>query len=151
MVDQQVIIAGGGIGGLATALALSHQGRAVKVLEQASEFGEIGAGIQIGPNVFKMFEVLGLTEAISDLAVFPDKLTMRDALTGALITSVPVGSDAFRARYTYPYGVIYRPDLHDVLIDACAAAPLAERPVRRRPHGAAGAHCRARGTHSGAP
>ena len=67
-------------------------------LEQASEFAEIGAGIQIGPNIFKMFEVLGLTDAISDLAVFPDHLIMRDTLTGHGITSVPVGSAAFRAR-----------------------------------------------------
>ncbi len=132
MASDQVIIAGGGIGGFAAALALSRKGRPVKLLEQASEFGEVGAGIQIGPNVFKMFDVLGVTDAIRDVAVFPDKLIMRDALTGALITSVPIGSPAFRARYAYPYGVIYRPDLHNVLIHAAQASPLVETQVNQK-------------------
>ncbi len=128
---DQIIIAGGGIGGFAAALALSQKGRSVMLLERASEFAEVGAGIQIGPNVFKMFDVLGVTEAINDVAVFPDNLVMRDALTGDRITSVPVGSAAFRARYNYPYGVIYRPDLHKVLIEACAASPLVELQVNQ--------------------
>ena len=132
MSDDQIIIAGGGIGGFAAALALSQKGRAVKLLEQASEFAEVGAGIQVGPNIFKMFDVLGVTDAIKDLAVFPDNLMMRDALTGDRITSVPIGSDAFRARYKYPYGVIFRPDLHNVLIDACAASPLVELQVLQK-------------------
>jgi salicylate hydroxylase len=124
MADQPIVIAGGGIGGFAAALSLARKGRAVTLLEQAPEFGEVGAGIQIGPNVFKMFEVLGLTEAILDVAVLPEFLVMRDALTGGEIVRMPVGSKAFRERYTYPYGVIYRPDLHNALIDACKAEPL---------------------------
>jgi salicylate hydroxylase len=124
MADQPIVIAGGGIGGFAAALALSRKGRAVTLLEQAPEFGEVGAGIQIGPNVFKMFEVLGLTDAILDTAVLPEFLIMKDALSGNEIVRMPVGSDAFRKRYTYPYGVIYRPDLHNALIDACKAEPL---------------------------
>lgn len=128
---DQIIIAGGGIGGFAAALALSQKGRPVKLLEQASEFAEVGAGIQIGPNVFKMFDVLGVTEAISEVAVFPDNLVMRDALTGELITSVPVGSAAFRARFNYPYGVIYRPDLQQILIEVCADSPLVELQVKQ--------------------
>ncbi|MDH3236716.1 MAG: 3-hydroxybenzoate 6-monooxygenase [Alphaproteobacteria bacterium] len=124
MAEQPILIAGGGIGGFAAALALSRKGRAVTLLEQAPEFGEVGAGIQIGPNVFKMFEVLGLTEAILDVAVLPEYLVMRDGLSGDEIVRMPVGSEAFRERYTYPYGVIYRPDLHNALIDACANEPL---------------------------
>jgi salicylate hydroxylase len=124
MAEQPIVIAGGGIGGFAAALALSRKGRPVTLLEQAPEFGEVGAGIQIGPNVFKMFEVLGLTEAILDVAVLPEFLVMRDGLTGDEIVRLPVGSKAFRERYTYPYGVIYRPDLHNALIDACKAEPL---------------------------
>jgi salicylate hydroxylase len=69
-----VLIVGGGIGGLAAALALSRKGIAVRVLEQASEFKEIGAGIQLGPNVFRMFEVLGLTEQMFHWAAFPEGL-----------------------------------------------------------------------------
>jgi 3-hydroxybenzoate 6-monooxygenase len=124
MAEQPIIIAGGGIGGFAAALALSRKGRAVTLIEQAAEFGEVGAGIQIGPNVFKMFEVLGLTDAILDTAVLPGFLIMRDALSGSEIVRLPVGSEAFRKRYRYPYGVIYRPDLHNALIDACKAEPL---------------------------
>ena len=56
-----VLVVGGGIGGLGTALALSRKGIPVHVIEQAPEFKEIGAGIQLGPNVFRMFEFLGLT------------------------------------------------------------------------------------------
>lgn len=131
MSDEQIIISGGGIGGFAAALALSQKGRAVKLLEKASEFAEVGAGIQIAPNIFKMFEALGVTEAINDVAVFPENLIMRDGLNGDQIVQVPIGGDAFRQRYKYPYAVIYRPDLHNVLIDACKASPLIELQVNQ--------------------
>jgi len=123
MADKPIIIAGGGIGGLAAALALGQKGRDVQLLEQASEFAEIGAGIQIGPNVFKMFDVLGLTEAIRETAVFPENLIMRDALSGKEVVRVPVGSKGFLERYKFPYGMIYRPDLHNALISACNEQP----------------------------
>src|SRR3989338_11264809 len=93
------LVCGGCIGGLAAALALSKKGRAVQVLEQAATFGEIGAGIQLGSNIFKMFDYLGLTEAINRTAVFPDNLIIRDALSGAELIRVPVGSEAPRAKY----------------------------------------------------
>ena len=104
--DKPIIIAGGGIGGLAAALALSLKGYESIVLEQASEFGEIGAGIQLGPNVFRMFKRLGLTDAINGAAWFPDQLIMRDAVTAELVTALPL-DDAFRAKFTEPYGVIH--------------------------------------------
>lgn len=114
-----ILISGGGIGGAATALALARQGRAVRLLEQSREFGEVGAGIQLGPNVFKMFEQLGLTEAIESAAVRPNALVMRDALDGSVVTRVPLNDEAFRAQFPYPYAVTYRPDLQNALIDAC--------------------------------
>src|SRR5271166_3662510 len=87
---QQVLIVGGGIGGLAAALALARQGIAAQVIDQAPEFKEIGAGIQLGPNVFRMFDVLGLTEPISALAVFPNNLIMMDSVTAQEITRIPL-------------------------------------------------------------
>ena len=112
---QQVLIVGGGIGGLAAALALARKGIASQVIEQAPEFKEIGAGIQLGPNVFWMFEALGLIEPISALAVFPNNLIMMDSVTGQEVTRIPLG-DAFRKKFHHPYALIHRADLHKVLL-----------------------------------
>jgi salicylate hydroxylase len=116
------IVAGGGIGGLAVALVLARQGHAVQVLEQADALGEIGAGIQLGPNVFRIFEHLGLTEPIRRVSYFPPNLVMRDVRTGELVVRTAVGEQALAA-YGQPYGVIYRADLHQVFLDACRELP----------------------------
>jgi salicylate hydroxylase len=116
-----VIIAGGGIGGLAAAIMLAKKGLAVTVLELAEEFGETGAGIQIGPNAFGMFEALGIRSKINEVAVLPQALVMMDALSGDEITRVPLNNDLFNSKFSQPYGVIYRPDLHNILL-ACAEA-----------------------------
>jgi salicylate hydroxylase len=127
------LVAGGGIGGLAAALALSRRGYTVRVLEQSSEFKEIGAGIQLGPNVFRMFEILGLTDAIRSQAAFPENLVMMDGITGEEVTRVPIGSEAFRMRFGgYPYAVIHRADMHRVFLDACAAEKNIELSVLRK-------------------
>jgi 3-hydroxybenzoate 6-monooxygenase len=117
-----LIVAGGGIGGLAAAYVLGRAGHHVTVLEQAATFGEIGAGIQLGPNIFKMFEYLGLTDAVSQVAFFPPGLGMNDVRTGEKVIRVPLGETA-RDAYGYPYGVIYRVDLHQVFLQACKALP----------------------------
>ena len=121
--DLPVIIAGGGIGGVAVGLALGRKGYSVRVLEQADGFGEVGAGLQIAPNAFRMFKALGVSDAINDVAVFPDALVMMDALNGCEITRVPLNDQLFREHFEYPYAVIYRPDLHRVLIEACRDLP----------------------------
>lgn len=121
--DRQVLIVGGGIGGLAAALALARRGIASQVIEQAGELKEIGAGIQLGPNVFWMFDVLGLTAAISALAVFPDNLIMMDSISGEEVTRIPLGK-AFRDKFKKPYALIHRADLHKVLLEACHAASM---------------------------
>jgi 3-hydroxybenzoate 6-monooxygenase len=121
--DREVLIVGGGIGGLAAALALARKGIAARVIEQAAEFKEIGAGIQLGPNVFWMFEILGLIEPINALAVFPDNLIMMDSITGEEVTRIPLGAD-FRKKFKHPYGLIHRADLHKVLLEACRKSDL---------------------------
>src|SRR6516225_5099945 len=121
--DEQVLIVGGGIGGLTAALALARQGIASQVIEQAAAFKEIGAGIQLGPNVFRMFERLGLIEPISAFAVFPNNLIMFDSITGDEVTRIPL-DDAFRKKFHYPYALIHRADLHNVLLEQCRKSNL---------------------------
>jgi 3-hydroxybenzoate 6-monooxygenase len=121
--NEQVLIVGGGIGGLTAALALARQGIASQLIEQAASFKEIGAGIQLGPNVFRMFERLGLIEPISALAVFPENLVMFDSITGEEVTRIPL-DDAFRRKFHYPYALIHRADLHNVLLEQCRQSNL---------------------------
>ncbi|MES2979957.1 MAG: 3-hydroxybenzoate 6-monooxygenase [Pseudomonadota bacterium] len=114
--DLPVLVAGGGIGGLAAALALVRQGFAVKVLEQAPEIGEIGAGIQLGPNAFHAFDALGIGERARGRAVYTDEMVMHDAVDGSLVGRIPTG-EAFRARFGNPYAVIHRVDVHKSLLE----------------------------------
>jgi salicylate hydroxylase len=122
MADDAVLIAGGGLGGLAVALALGRQGRRVRVLEQRAELGAIGYGIQLGPNVFPMFERLGIVDAVLAQSIIPRACIMFDALSGQEVTRIP-GERELRARFGHPYIVIHRVDLHGVLMDACKALP----------------------------
>src|SRR5437764_2132744 len=121
--SEQVLIVGGGIGGLTAALALARQGIASQLIEQAAAFKEIGAGIQLGPNVFRMFERLGLIAPISALAVFPENLIMFDSITGEEVTRIAL-DDAFRKKFHYPYALIHRADLHTVLLEQCRNSNL---------------------------
>ena len=120
--DLPYIIIGGGIGGLACALALARKGFRSLLLEQAAEFGEIGAGIQLGPNVFRMFDKLGITDRVRKLAVFPEYLMMRDTITTDVVTKINL-DETFLARFGNPYAVIHRADLHRALLEACAECP----------------------------
>ena len=115
---REILVAGGGIGGLAAALALAQKGRKVRVLEKAAEFGEIGYGIQMGPNVARMLDRLGVLEALEPASVFPEALIFADALTNEEISRISLGK-AFLARYKFRYFVIHRRDLHGGLLEAC--------------------------------
>lgn len=111
-----VIVAGGGIGGLAAALALVRQGFRVKVLEQAHEIGEIGAGIQLGPNAFHAFDALGVGDKARSRSVFTDYMVMHDAIDEYQVGKIPTG-EAFRQRFGNPYAVIHRVDVHLSLLE----------------------------------
>jgi salicylate hydroxylase len=117
---QPILIAGGGIGGLAAALGLARAGFSVVVLEKAAVLGEIGAGIQLGPNAFHAFDALGVGEAARRMAVYIDQLRLMDALSGDEITHIDLGED-FRRRFRNPYAVVHRGDLHGVFLAACRA------------------------------
>ena len=123
--SEPILILGGGLGGLTTALALARRGIESRVLEGAPEFGAIGYGIQFGPNVFHVFDSLGVTAAVMAKADAPPAVLMRDALTGDVLASIPTGA-SFRARFRHPYIIIHRIDLHNVLLDACRRAPEIE-------------------------
>lgn len=120
-----VLVAGGGIGGLAAALALTRQGFSVKVLEQAPRLGEIGAGIQLGPNAFAAFDALGIGESARGRAVYIDEMVMHDALDETLVGRIPTG-DAFRQRFGNPYAVIHRADVHMSLLEGAQQSGLVE-------------------------
>jgi salicylate hydroxylase len=111
-----VIVAGGGIGGLAAALALVRQGFEVTVLEQAPEIGEIGAGIQLGPNAFHAFDALGVGDKARGRAVYTDYMVMHDAIDEYQVGKIETG-EAFRKRFGNPYAVIHRVDVHLSLLE----------------------------------
>ena len=120
-----VLVAGAGIGGLAAALALTRHGYDVKVLEQAAELGEIGAGIQLGPNAFSAFDALGIGELARSRAVYTDEMVMHDALDETLVGRIPTGA-AFRQRFGNPYAVIHRADVHGSLLQGALATGRVE-------------------------
>ncbi len=118
--EAPVLVAGGGIGGLAAALALARRGFPVKVLEQAQELGEIGAGIQLGPNAFAAFDALGVGPSARASAVYADELVMHDAVDESVVGRLALG-EAFRKRFGNPYAVIHRVDIHRALLDGTRA------------------------------
>ncbi len=123
MSETPILIAGGGIGGLATALGLARQGFSSVVLEKAAVMGEVGAGIQLGPNAFHAFDWLGVGDTARAMAIYVDQLRLMDALTAEEICHIDLGED-FRARFANPYAVIHRGDLHGVFLQGCRRSDL---------------------------
>jgi salicylate hydroxylase len=118
--DVDVVVVGGGIGGLSNALALTRKGLRVRVLEQAHRFGEVGAGLQIAPNCTRILHHWGLLDEVKSLGVLPESILMKDALEGDVLTRLDL-RDVER-RYGFPYMVIHRSDLHGTLLNACRRA-----------------------------
>jgi 2-polyprenyl-6-methoxyphenol hydroxylase-like FAD-dependent oxidoreductase len=115
-----VVIVGGGIGGLGAALALSRKGLNVRVVERASEFGEVGAGMQIAPNCTRILHEYGLLDEARRLGVLPESMVMKDALDASELTRLDLRD--LERRYGFPYMVIHRSDLHGILLRACQRA-----------------------------
>lgn len=118
--DRQVLIAGGGIAGMASALALTRVGWQAQVHERAQAFAEVGAGVQLGPNVTRVLQAWGLDGSLSHVAAFPSQLQARSAHTGEVLGVLPLG-DEMRVRYGAPYVTVHRADLHQLLHDEALA------------------------------
>lgn len=127
---RQLLVVGGGIGGLGAALVAARAGWQARVLEQAPVFSEVGAGLQMGPNVTRRLRSWGLLDAAQSQACRPEALVSRDALTGAELARLPLG-DVFEARYGAPYLTIHRADLHSVLLQALRRADVSLETGRR--------------------
>lgn len=120
--QKQMLIAGGGIGGLAAALGCARAGWEVRLFERAAEFTEVGAGVQIGPNVVRRLQGWGLQRALQAVAAFPERLQVRSALTGAELGALRLGATAIE-RYGAAYATIHRADLHGLLLSAVRGLP----------------------------
>ena len=116
---MKVLIAGGGIGGLAAALACTQARHEVHLFEKAAQFSEVGAGVQLGPNVMRRLHGWGLAQAVQNIAAFPEQLQARDAASGQVLGTLRLGESA-RKRYGVPYATAHRADLHGVLLAAWA-------------------------------
>jgi 3-hydroxybenzoate 6-monooxygenase len=121
--DYDFVIVGGGISGLAAALALAQIGRTSLVLEKSNEPQFIGAGIQLGPNALRAIEQLSIREELSPFLSFPDEIRLNDGLTGKNLASIPL-KDQFVIRYGFPYSVAHRGDLLRVMLTNCQRSPL---------------------------
>ena len=120
-----VIVAGGGIGGLAAALALAQRGFPSRCSSRRREIGEIGAGVQLAPNAFAAFDALGVGERARGRAVYTERMVMMDAVDESLVGEIPIGA-AFRARFANPYAVIHRADVHLSLLEGVRAQDRVE-------------------------
>ncbi|WP_063034707.1 FAD-dependent oxidoreductase [Nocardia grenadensis] len=150
MSTPDVVIVGGGIGGLSTAFALSRLGLRVRVLEQAKQFGEVGAGIQLAPNCTRILDDYGLLDEVKARGVVPDRMVMRDAVDGSELTSLDLRD--LEREYGFPYLVIHRSDLHALFLAACRDAGVELRTEQRvvsytQGDGKAGATTRAGAVH----
>ncbi len=110
-----LLVVGGGIGGLAAALAAARAGVPVQLFERSPAFAEVGAGIQLGPNVTRVLQDWGLQQGLEAVAAYPDQLVIRSAEAGTVLGQLRLG-DRAKARYGAPYATVHRADLHGLLL-----------------------------------
>jgi salicylate hydroxylase len=122
---KQIIVVGGGIGGMAAALALARGGAKVQVLEQSARLSEVGAGIQLGPNVTRVLHAWGLADELQAVAAFPKQLEVRNALTAEILSVMPLGESMVR-QYGSPYATVARADMHSLLLNAVRAMDVVQ-------------------------
>ncbi len=122
---QHIVIAGGGIGGLAAALGSARAGWGVRLYERAGAFSELGAGVQLGPNAVRWLDAWGLQQALHAVAAFPDRLEVRSAASGQLLGGLRLGADMVR-RYGAAYAAVHRADLHALLLAAVQDVPAVQ-------------------------
>lgn len=115
-----ILISGGGIGGLACALALAQKGFRVTVCEQAPRFGQVGAGLQVAPNALSVLDALGVGTQVKRDALLIEQMLMMDGISGEPVCRIPCGP-AFEQRFGNPYAVAHRADVHGALLAACEA------------------------------
>jgi 3-hydroxybenzoate 6-monooxygenase len=119
--NARIIIAGGGIGGVANAFALAREGADVTLFERAAQFGEVGAGLQVGPHGARILDSWGLLDEVLSQGVLPKNLVFRDAITAEVLAKIDLGTE-YHARYGGPYFVTHRSDLHACLVNAARSA-----------------------------
>lgn len=117
---RQLLIAGGGMGGLAAAIGARAAGWEARLYEQATQFGEAGAGLQLGPNATSILREWGLLPALEAVAAFPQSLRVQSADTGEALGCLALGD--FARRYGAPYATVHRADLHAVLLQGARGA-----------------------------
>jgi len=115
LIGQRITVLGGGIGGLAVALACAQAGAQVTVLEQAETISEVGAGIQISPNGWRVLQALGVADAVAARSPRAMAVRLRDFRRGAEVFPMPLSDLAM------PYHFVHRADLVEILEAACLA------------------------------
>ncbi len=120
--SRTILIAGGGIGGLTVALCLRRAGFRVELFETAAQFDPVGAGLQLSPNACAVFDQLGLLDRLKAVSTAPLAIEVMSAKSGKRIVAIPLGEE-IADRYSLPYLVAHRADLHQVLVAACQADP----------------------------
>jgi salicylate hydroxylase len=116
-----IVIAGGGIGGLACALALAQRNFAVIVCERAAAFGQFGVGLHLAPNGLSALDTLGIGGRVKRNALLLERMLMMDAVSGAQVCDIPCGAE-FRRRFGNPYAIAHRAEVHDALLRECRSA-----------------------------